>query len=499
MAERTPSVALQFFDGAIWTAARNLLQTVLTLAALAVIARELGPEAYGVFGIAMVVIGVAEMLVGGALTESLVQYRDLRDGHVDATFWLTTLSALALGGLIAAFAAPLARLAGGAEAAGGLTALACVLPVGASARVPMALLARDLRFRPSAQIGALATILSCSTGIVLAWRGAGIFALVAMEAVRSTAHLTGALLVVSWRPGRRGQWRHLSELSRFNTTMIAAYGLGYADMLLPRLLISRLLGAEMLGLFMLAMRVHTELYQMLTGSLHAVAMAACARTQHLRDELQRLVLGLYRAARLIVFPAYLGLAAIAPQLVPAVFGPEWIPAIPAIQMLLLAGIRDASGAFTTPILFGVGRTGLPLYLLAAASLLHLALIPSLAPWGIVGVAGALLGRQFATWPLAWLLIERATALPIRRQLEGTWPVLLAALTMAALTWLGAALLTPHLSAAAVIVLCAASGVVLYIAALRVLAPHLLDDAAALGAAFVRRDRSRLETLLSASS
>lgn len=50
------SVSLQFFEGAVWSAARNLLQAALSLTALAVVARELGPQAYGVFGIATLVI-----------------------------------------------------------------------------------------------------------------------------------------------------------------------------------------------------------------------------------------------------------------------------------------------------------------------------------------------------------------------------------------------------------------------------------------------------------
>ena len=86
MAERASSISLQFFEGAISTAVCNLLQVMLSLTALAVVARELGPHAYGVFGIAMLVISVAEMITGGALTDSIVQRKDLDNGHVDATF-----------------------------------------------------------------------------------------------------------------------------------------------------------------------------------------------------------------------------------------------------------------------------------------------------------------------------------------------------------------------------------------------------------------------------
>ncbi len=496
--ESPPSVSLQFFEGAVWSAARNLLQVVLSLVALAVVARELGPEAYGVFGIAMLVITVAEMVVGGALTESIVQRKQLDDGHVDATFWLSTGLAILFGALIAVFATPLARLAGGAQAADVLTALGCLLPIIAGSRVPLALLARDLRFRASSQIGALATILSCSTGIVLALRGTGIWTLVVMEGVRAGVNLVGAFIAVQWRPGLRGRWQHLRELSGFNAGTLATYTVGYVDLLLPRLLVSHLLGAHALGLFMLALRVLMELSRLLTEPLHGVAMAACARTQDTRDELHRIIVGLYRTSRLIVFPTFLGMAALAPMLIPLLFGPQWQPAVPAVQILMLSGLRLATGTFNSAILFGVGRPQYSLILFGVGCALHLILMPALAPWGVVGVSIAMLGRQFGNWPFACVLIRRATGLPIARQLGGGLALLAAAASMALIVWLSTELLAPRLPAVVVVLVGALVGALSYIAALRVMAPSILRTATALVAAFLKRDRARLEAVLTRS-
>jgi O-antigen/teichoic acid export membrane protein len=490
-----PSVSVQFFEGAVWSAARNSLQAVLNLTALAVVARELGPVAYGVFGIAMLVIAVAEMIVGGALTDSIVQRKDLSDGHIDATFWLSSISAVVFGVSIAVFALPLARLAGGAQAAQVLSVLACLLPIIVGSRVPLALLARDLRFRVSSQISALATILSCGTGIVLALRGTGIWTLVFMEAVRASVNLIGGFVSVKWRPGRRGRWQHLRELSHFNASTLATYSVGYADMLLPRLLVSHLMGVQALGLFMLAMRVLSELSSLLTEPLRAVAMAACARTQDARDELHRIIIGLYRTARLVVFPTFLGMAVLAPYLIPWLFGPRWEPAVPAVQILMLSGLRGATGAFNAAILFGVGRPQLSLLLFGAGCVLHLIFIPLLAPWGVVGASIAILGRQFGNWPLACLVIKRATGLSIRRQIGGGLPVLIAAVTMATIVWLSNQLLEPRFPTAAIVLAGVLVGAISYVAALRVLTPSTLRTAISLVGAFVRRDRVKLEAIL----
>ncbi|MGK2913385.1 MAG: hypothetical protein ACSLE5_02835, partial [Porticoccaceae bacterium] len=159
------------------------------------------------------------------------------------------------------------------------------------------------------------------------------------------------------------------------------------------------------------------------------------------------------------------------------------------------GLRLASGAFNTAILIGVGRVQSSLILFAAGCLLHVVLIPALAPWGVVGASFAMLGRQFGNWPLGGLLIKRATGLSIRRQIEGGAPVLLAATAMAILVWWSAPLLEPWLPLAGVLVVGALTGAIGYVAALRAVAPATLRTAMALFMAFVRRDRVKLEAVL----
>lgn len=495
MAEATPGLALRSFEGAVWSAARNLLQVLISLVALALVARELGPQTYGLFGVAMLVIGIAEMIAGGALTDVIVQRKSLAEGHIDASFWLSTAVAVALAVGVMAFAQPLATWAGNVQAAEPLFALGALLPITVISRVPMALLARDLRFKAAAQIGALATIVSCGAGIVLALRGAGIWTLVVMEALRAGVLAIGSFSCVSWRPGLRARSQHVADLWRFVAGTLLTYSVGYADLLLPRLLVSHLLGTQALGIFMLAIRVSGELARLLTEPLRGVAMAASARAQDARAELQRLVSGLYRASRLLVFPVFLGMAALAPWLIPALFGSKWQAAVPAVQLLMLAGLPLASAAFNSAILLGTGHTSSSLALFATGCLLHLSLFPSLAAWGVSGAAVAMLGRQFGAWPLGIGLIRRATGLSPQRQLEGSGALLLAASLAAAIVWATASALQAYWSPGTLMPAAVVAGVAAYVLALRLFARDTLRVTTEVVGAFVRRDRAGLEAAL----
>lgn len=494
---RAGEVSSRVFEGAVWTALRNGLQTGMNLLCIAVVARALGPEAYGVFGVAMLLITSAEILSGGAYAESLVQRERLETGHVDATFWLSIGSAVVIAGAVMLGAGPLTALMGVPQARELMTVLALLIPLSSATVVPLALLAREMRFGALARIGASASVLSSVTGIALAWSGVGIWTLFFMELVRLSVNLIGGWWSVSWRPGRHGRLRHLRELARFNRDTMAMYAAGYADQLLPRALIASLLGPQVLGLFLLAMRVFDELANLVTYPLATVTMPGCARLQSDRPALHRLIVGLYRSARLIAVPAFIGMAVLAPYFIVPVFGSRWTAAIPAVQILMLGGLRLATSGFTVAILRGVGRSGLPILLFLSGCLLQVLLIPAFAHWGVIGMALAALGRMFGNWPLSCWLIRHATGLPIRQQIGGGAGVAVASATMALFVWSLAQLLEPRVAWPLLVALMVPAGAAMYVAALRILSPATVRAAAALLRAFVRRDRMAIERQLSA--
>ncbi len=98
----------QLARGAAWSAVGKLVAVASSVAAVVLIARWIGPQAYGAYALAWVAIALAEIVVGGTLAESLAQAKDVEDGHVDATFWASCALAVAAAAGIALAAVPIA-------------------------------------------------------------------------------------------------------------------------------------------------------------------------------------------------------------------------------------------------------------------------------------------------------------------------------------------------------------------------------------------------------
>jgi PST family polysaccharide transporter len=246
---------------------------------------------------------------------------------------------------------------------------------------------------------------------------------------------------------------------------------------------------------MLATRVYGELSRLLTEPLHGVAMSTCARLQDAVADMRRSVVGLYAASRLVVFPVYLGMAAVAPWWLPLLFGDRWLASVPAVQLLMLGGVRAATGAYNSAILLGTGHVRATALLFAAGCAASLLVFPLLAPWGVAGAAAAMLLRQFGTWPLALVLIRRATGLRASEQLAGSLPPLAAAALAAVSIGLMTRVLEAHMTSIPSTIVALLAGALVYLGTLGLLAPGTLRQARALLLAFARRDRSQIETLL----
>ena len=360
-------------SGAAWSTAGKAIQLGSSLLALAVIARLVGPHVYGVFALGWLVVGLFEVLVSSAPTDTLIQRDRVSPGHLNATFWAALLMSLLIAGGVWA-GADLADhwLEGGALLAAILPARAAVLPLQALAVAPTALLLRDSRFKAVAGAETVASIVSNLAGVALALAGTGIWSLVGMELVRAFVLCVALYAITRWRPGVAMRPSHLGDLLAFNASTWGSWGLGYLSSQLPRFVLAATLGAQAVGFYALAQRLFDQVKNIVMIPAYQVVQAGVARAQNDRDTARRLADGTLRVTGVVACPLFLGIAALAPVMVPAVFGDSWNEAVRvqlgAVFNAGLASLLMAAGVW------GVSR-------LLAPSLPAPVLLPLLVAFG----------------------------------------------------------------------------------------------------------------------
>ena len=370
-----------------WATAGKLVVQIVSWAGTLVVIRLLTPEAYGLMAKVAVVCAVAGTIAEMGLEASIVRsvafaHRDLRK--------LYAVSLLFGAGVTAAIvvAAPLlSRLLEDPRLTWPIAVASLQIIIGATAVVPCALATRELSFRWLAKIEVGAGVIGILGTLVLAFLGAGVWALVLGTLLQATAR-SSALLALGVRLRPLFSFRGLAEHLKFGLTL-AANRVSYIVVVQSDVLIgSAFLSTTEIGQYSVALQLATLPMAKVMGTINQVALPAVARQQGDLPRVRHAVLRAIGLISLAAFPALWGISAVAPELVQVLLGTKWLDAVPALTILpLIVPVRMiCSVMFTASIALGNRQLDL------RNTIANLLLIPAGffvgAHWGLIGLCSA---------------------------------------------------------------------------------------------------------------
>lgn len=322
------------------------------------LAKLLGPAEFGIIAMAVLILGLAQLLLQQGLVSAIVQREELTDDHLDAAFFTLVLSGLGIGGLMAAVSPLWALVNREPQLTTVCLALAPLVPVQALSVVPEAVLRRGLQFRAIAIRTLVSAVVAGAVGIALAVAGAGVWALVAQQVL--TGVVGGVILwsVCGWRPrwrvrGRIGAIRDLWRFSAHSANAgLALFLGGKADQLITGVFF----GPVAVGIYRLALRLPEMLVDVAVRSLQQVALPALSRLQDDRAAFAARLAELQHLGAVAGLPL-LGILAGSAQPLVAFLGPQWAGTDVALQLLCLYGAANVYGVLLGPALQAIGRPG----------------------------------------------------------------------------------------------------------------------------------------------
>lgn len=417
--------------GGFWTTVDAWATEAANLAVFLVLVRLLAPSEFGIVAMAAVFVMLASDLGAFSVTQVLIQRRDLRRGHVDAVF-LTVLGLSAVGFALVLAGAPLVAAAYGEPQVGALLAwLSPVILLNAFTAVPIALLTRDMRFGTLAMRSFAMVVASGAVGVSLAVLGYGPWALVAQALTKSAVSVVVLLGATGWRPGWSCGRGHLRDVRGYVLGTFGTHVVGAAERHVVQFLLGLLLGSAALGYFNAAQRLVEILVRLFVVPVSQLAMPGFSTVQADPARVRALLEGGVRVTSLVSFPAFVGAAVVAPDLVAVVLGDIWLPAAPVLTILALRGLGSTSAMPGASLLYALGRPHWLLGINAASLAVNVAVLLAAAPFGVAAAAaGDVLRFLGCHCVLIAIAVGRLTGLRPSGQVRLVLPSLGAAAIMA---------------------------------------------------------------------
>ncbi|MGB7416305.1 MAG: oligosaccharide flippase family protein, partial [Thermosynechococcaceae cyanobacterium] len=241
------------------------------------------------------------------------------------------------------------------------------------------------------------------------------------------------------------------------------------------LLIGYYLGPVALGYYTVAYRLLVTLTQLLTDTVRQVVLPTFARLQ---DDKEKVRQAFYTATELMsfaAFPAFLGMAVLSPELVLGLFGAQWQPSIPVMQLLAIVGLLRSVFNFSGAVIMALGKPTWNLILMLLETLGKVVTFLIAVRWGIVAVATGLLISTCIFAPLRLWVIYHLVQLNIRTYLTRYGSPLLGSGVMTGSILLCKYFLSTYLNVKILLGLCVVLGSMIYLGAIFLLAPKFFQN------------------------
>lgn len=339
-----------------WSALTTIARFGLQLGAQVALARMLGPESFGVYGIGMAILTFAAFLAGGSFSWNLMLMPQVTSNDIRFSFTWQMLAGLLCAAAMFAAAPAIAVFFSNPQVEGMVQLLSLASLLMAASSPATCLLQRDLNFRmlgliqlASYAVGYLAV------GVPMALYGWGAYSLGAACVVQSAVTLVAAYAA---KPHPvRPLFSHAGGSDALGTgrtvfvTNVVNWLLGNLD----RILIGRVLNTHAVGLYSVAYNLASIPNVLLLGALQPAFLAAGAKLQ---DEPKRLAQGwLLGLACILVLitPASVVMALLSADLVRLLYGQAWMDSAWVLAVLFLCLPAWACFGLSTPVLWNTGR------------------------------------------------------------------------------------------------------------------------------------------------
>ncbi|ODU50250.1 MAG: hypothetical protein ABS92_03660 [Thiobacillus sp. SCN 63-374] len=395
-----------------WGGLSTVVNVLFQLVFMAVMARLLDPMHFGLIAIANVMLRFLTYFAQLGVGPALIQKPELTDGDVRAALSVS-LGISAICTIIAIIAAPfIADYFVMPMLEPVIQALSVNFLLGGLSAVSLSLLRREMRFKHVAIVEIIAYVLGYGlVGITLAYLDFGVWALVG--AVLSQSTLSASLSYLFSR--HEFGWRHHKHQRAHFFGFGARYSLiGFIEFLsgsLDSLIVGKFFGPAAAGIYGRASLLSNLPVQqpanIITRALFPVISRLGNQRQIASLQVSALIIGSY------AFAVSLGMIAAAPDIVWVLLGEKWLEAIPILQMLALAVAPQYLSHLVGITLDAMGQLKSKLRVQATVLAMQIVAFAILLPYGVLGVAAAIVVAEWTRFTLMTWLIVRLLQPPIR--------------------------------------------------------------------------------------
>lgn len=429
------SLKSKTLKGTVWGALERFSAQGVSFVVMIVMARILTPTDYGLVGMVLVFINIAQSLVDSGFSQALIRKQDRSATDDSTAFYFNIAVGLAIY-LLIWFLAPLVSRFYDEPRLLWITRVICIgIIFNSLVVVQRALLTVEVDFKTQAKASLFASVSAGVTGIAMAYTGWGVWSIVVYHVVNLGMNCGLLWLYSSWRPCWMFSWFSFRYLFSFGSKLALSgllhtlYVNGY------NMAIGKIYKAADLGFYTRGQQFVSFFSSNISGILQRVTYPVLCRFQNDNVRLGEVFMKMVRMSSMLVFPLMTGMIVLAKPMIGMLLGERWLYSATLMQILCCGYMWFSVYSLNLNILLVKGRSDLYLKLEIVKKIVFIGILCALIPFGMEALCWGLALNSFLEVLINSFYTGRLIGVSIWKQLLHLVRPLMYAVGMGIAVWL----------------------------------------------------------------
>lgn len=428
-------LAIKTKKGLQWSAIERILTQGVQLGVSLLLARLLGPTAFGLVGMLAVFIAVANVFVDSGFTSALIRKIDRSDNDYITAFYYNIAMAGGIYIILYITSPYISNFYLQPELQALLRVLGITVLINAFTLIPRVKLNVEMDFKTQAKISIISILISGSVSIALALNDHGAWALVAQYMLNATCSMLLFNIFSPWVPRGTITKQSFNYLFGYGSKILISSMLDVVYNNIYQIIIGKKFNPSMVGQFTQANQLASMPAMTLTSIIQRVTFPLFSQLQEHPDNMESAYRLTLKMAAIIIFPLIVCLGLIAQPLLTELLGPQWKMAASLLSVLSLGFMLYPIHATNLNLLQVLGRSDLFLKLEIVKKVIGVVILVLSIPYGVLAMCIGLSITSYLSLLLNTYYTAKLTRISQLQQCKDLIPIWLAVILSSALAYI----------------------------------------------------------------
>jgi teichuronic acid exporter len=358
-------------NSSVWVIFEKIILQLVQLIVGLILARKLGPEAFGMIALTTIFITIASAIADGGFEKTIIQSLNIDNTQLSTFFFINLLISFLLATLVYLLSPFLARYLNEPNFEYVLTFLTSTIVINSLTIVHRALLLKAMNFKILSKIQIVNSLTIGISGVVLAHLNYGVWSLVWSTILGAIVNCFSYWSFSKWKPKIICSFKSIQALLPFSFNTLGGSILFFLSQQISNIIIGKNFGSQTLGLYNRGMKFPELVFGVIQNTINRLTLPVFSKIQYDISKSQSLERKATDLVAVFTIPISLFMYINADNIILIFLNREWIGSVVFLKIFSIVKVFENISFIKREILLALGKSKILLRILVTSSVLEI--------------------------------------------------------------------------------------------------------------------------------